>query len=261
MKYKPPVGSSDANASYVNADIANGVQGSIPDAKAIEHPMREILAVITAAGLTPSESDLTQLNQAILKHIQTNSVSVPDATTAVKGAVELATQGEANAGTDTTRAITSAVLKAMLDLKQPIIQTAMFFEVHAYPPAISSGVGVRTFNVTAHNDIPGLTLSGDTLTIPPGVFIIDFEAIGRKVDAFHALLIRADNNAINGRGMSMHSSASDYSAVSSRLIFNHVYGSSFAWKFGTYAARSGSSGDANSSSPTMRVLITKLKDA
>ncbi len=67
MKYWPPYGSTDPNASYVNGDPATGVEGSIPDCRGFEQPQREILAVIVAAGLTPDETVLTQLRDALGK--------------------------------------------------------------------------------------------------------------------------------------------------------------------------------------------------
>lgn len=65
MKYTPPLDSTNPNAGYVNADPANGQEGSIIPAGALEDPQREIIAVITDAGLTPSPTDKTQLKQAI----------------------------------------------------------------------------------------------------------------------------------------------------------------------------------------------------
>ena len=65
MKYNQPFGNEDANAAYVNGNPALGVQGSIPPASAIEYPQREILAVIEAAGIVPSNSNLHQLLDAL----------------------------------------------------------------------------------------------------------------------------------------------------------------------------------------------------
>lgn len=69
MKYQPPTNSpatvENPEPSYFDGNPQAGQKGAIPPAKAIEHPMREILAVIQAAGLTPNEGDLTQLYQAI----------------------------------------------------------------------------------------------------------------------------------------------------------------------------------------------------
>ena len=68
MKYIPPIGGA-ANDSYVDGNPAGGVEGSPVPAAAIEHPQREIEAVIAAAGLVPAVGDLTQLRQAISKMI------------------------------------------------------------------------------------------------------------------------------------------------------------------------------------------------
>jgi hypothetical protein len=65
MQYVPPYGVSDPNASYVNGNPTIGVQGSIPPAAVFEDPQREIVAVITKSGVTPSEADLVQLTKAI----------------------------------------------------------------------------------------------------------------------------------------------------------------------------------------------------
>lgn len=68
MKYTPPIGGA-ANDPYVDANPATGVEGSPVPAAAIEHPQREIEAVISGAGLTPATGDLTQLQQAIQRMI------------------------------------------------------------------------------------------------------------------------------------------------------------------------------------------------
>lgn len=69
MKYVPPLGATDPNASYQDGNPEAGILGSIVPAAAIERPQREILNVLTAAGLTPSDTDLTQLLAAIRKII------------------------------------------------------------------------------------------------------------------------------------------------------------------------------------------------
>ncbi|MFD1328305.1 hypothetical protein [Mycoplana ramosa] len=65
MKYNQPYGNPDANAGYVDRNAAGAVAGSRVPAMAIEAPQREIMAVINAAGIAGSNSDLTQLLQAI----------------------------------------------------------------------------------------------------------------------------------------------------------------------------------------------------
>lgn len=65
MKYIQPYGSTDPNAAYVDRNTPGAIAGSRVPAAAIEHPQREIMAVIAAAGLAPDSADLTQLLQAI----------------------------------------------------------------------------------------------------------------------------------------------------------------------------------------------------
>lgn len=51
--------------AYVNANPSLGIPGSTVPGEALQHTMTEIINAITAAGLTPSDVDLTQLTQAI----------------------------------------------------------------------------------------------------------------------------------------------------------------------------------------------------
>jgi Protein of unknown function (DUF2793) len=64
MQYNPPYG-AQPNSPYVNGNPAAGIEGSIPPAAAIEYTQREIVNTILAASLAPTNSDLTQLTQAI----------------------------------------------------------------------------------------------------------------------------------------------------------------------------------------------------
>ncbi len=65
MKYQQPVGAAE-DAPYVDEDPATGQEGSAVPAAAIEHPQREILAVLAAAGIAPDEAQLDQLATAII---------------------------------------------------------------------------------------------------------------------------------------------------------------------------------------------------
>ncbi len=69
MKYVQPIGET-ANSGYSNGNTQDGTLGSIIPAQAIEHPMREIVNVITQSGLTPSADDNTQLYQALRRLLQ-----------------------------------------------------------------------------------------------------------------------------------------------------------------------------------------------
>lgn len=80
MQYKPPVNgdTQDPNRPYVNPVPENGVEGSIPPAEAIEHPMREIENTIKAflGDGSPDGADLTQLAQAIAKASNTGPYDI-----------------------------------------------------------------------------------------------------------------------------------------------------------------------------------------
>lgn len=56
---------SSAFSNWANANPGAGVEGSIPGFQAWTHAMEEIARVIEAAGMTPSQSDLSQLLKAI----------------------------------------------------------------------------------------------------------------------------------------------------------------------------------------------------
>ena len=65
MLYNPPTGSVDPNAGYIGKNLAASQQGSKVPPMAIEAVQREMVAVILAAGLSPTNTDLTQLLKAI----------------------------------------------------------------------------------------------------------------------------------------------------------------------------------------------------
>src|SRR5262245_51643209 len=65
MKYEAPLGQSDPNAAYINANKAAGISGSIPPAESIEYPMREVVNLIDKSGQTPSDADLFQLTRGV----------------------------------------------------------------------------------------------------------------------------------------------------------------------------------------------------
>jgi hypothetical protein len=60
-----PYGISDPNAPYINGNPSIGLQGSIPPAAAFEHPMREIVGVISKSMIAPDSGDLLQMAKSI----------------------------------------------------------------------------------------------------------------------------------------------------------------------------------------------------
>ncbi len=65
MKYVQPYGIDDVNGPYINGDPSIGRMGSIPPAAAFEHPMRELVAVISKSMITPDSLDLAQVAKGV----------------------------------------------------------------------------------------------------------------------------------------------------------------------------------------------------
>lgn len=120
MKYTPPVGGA-ANDVYIDGDPSSGTEGSAVPAAAIEDPQRELVALITDAGLTPSDADLTQVPAAVRRLHQRASAIVSAAsgtadaiTAAYTPAITALTHGmtlfvrAASANTTTTPTFTPA---------------------------------------------------------------------------------------------------------------------------------------------------------
>jgi len=64
MKYNPPPGGT-ADAPYIDGNRSAGVQGSVVPAAAVEFDQRELVNLISFAGITPSNSDLEQVRKAV----------------------------------------------------------------------------------------------------------------------------------------------------------------------------------------------------
>jgi hypothetical protein len=73
MRYHAPYGSINPDASYVDKDTAGAVRGSVPPAAAIEDPQREIVDVISKAGLTPGDG------QQLALAIQSGAMNIASA--------------------------------------------------------------------------------------------------------------------------------------------------------------------------------------
>ena len=65
MKYVAPYGVADPDAPYINGNPSTGTAGSIPPAASLENPQREIVNLITDAGLVPSDNDLHQVAKGV----------------------------------------------------------------------------------------------------------------------------------------------------------------------------------------------------
>ncbi|MGX4726167.1 gp53-like domain-containing protein [Pseudomonas corrugata] len=110
-KSVPSVGLVDGK--FVDEDVVAGTPGSLIPAQWGNAVTEELLNVIESAGLTPDEDNNAQLLAAVNSKIAAAIPSAPpDASTTVKGLVELATDAETQAGVDALRAVTPAALTA-----------------------------------------------------------------------------------------------------------------------------------------------------
>lgn len=101
----PPAGAGSPGY-FTGGNPGTGTPATVPGFEWFNGVQEEIIAVIVAAGLTPDAGDLTQLRQAIA------ALVAPDASTTVKGKIQLAISAEAQAFADGLKAITPASLNA-----------------------------------------------------------------------------------------------------------------------------------------------------
>ena len=84
----------------------------------------------TTEGLTANMGkELKDLIDALVLSTGTNTGDEPDASTTVKGIIEIATQAEVNTGSDTSRAITPSRLKSTLGITASLSTTLTYSEV------------------------------------------------------------------------------------------------------------------------------------
>lgn len=133
MQYNAPPGSQDPNAPYVNG-IPGVQKGSPVNANAVEYPQREIVSAIEAAGLTPTNNDLTQLAQAIALPVKpvisygilpwSNSIDYPvnALTMGADGMIYQALQasGPNNGGAQPTSNIAFWISRLPISVKPPL---------------------------------------------------------------------------------------------------------------------------------------------
>ncbi|WP_055135552.1 hypothetical protein [Pseudomonas corrugata] len=105
---------------FTEGDPVSAVPATVVTDDWLNAVQEEVVAVIASAGLTLNKANNAQLLAAITQKIS-NAIpaSPPDASTTVKGLVELATATETAAGTDTTRAVTPDGLALRLSVFLP----------------------------------------------------------------------------------------------------------------------------------------------
>lgn len=107
-KSDPTVGLVDGK--FTDGDPAGAVAASRDPASWANAVTDEILAVLVEAGVTPTEGSNSQLAAALVElGLRATSADLP-------GIIELATNNEVQAGTDTVRAVTPAGLASFAKL-------------------------------------------------------------------------------------------------------------------------------------------------
>jgi hypothetical protein len=151
MKFVQPYDQpSDPDAPYLDLNAATGVDGSIPPAKFFNNIQAEILEVITQAGITPSDADLTQLYQAILA-LMPSPVGGPSDASLVHYAVDA---GAANALIVTPSPVTASVSTG--------------FTILVVPNADQTGSATITVNLDPSGSVAKNIKRNDNSALVPG---------------------------------------------------------------------------------------------
>ncbi|MCW2276387.1 hypothetical protein GJ654_18845 [Rhodoblastus acidophilus] len=201
MKYVPPLGSTDLEASYVQGNAAVGLAGSIPTARGFEVVQREIVNAILLDGLTPNDADLTQLRQLFGARLKKSGGIVTGLLTLQGGLMV------------TGRAITSNDTLDSDDYSGTIQATgsATGQTFHLPTPASSGGARFRWINgssanwnlTTSAGQIVNTTWTGVTMVSRPGT-VMDFECDGASW-----LLVAGNGLAAGSCGFRMFGAPAD----------------------------------------------------
>lgn len=187
MEYIAPINGDqgDPNRSYWNKDPlnpdANLRRGAQPPAESIEHPMREIVNVITASGLIPNQGDLTQLHAAIENMIANAS-----------SAVDFANNTQSIAGTANAIAITP------FNFGSQQLKTANGYQI--LPGGIIFQWGAISLSDPAGNHTTSLTFP---LTFPNSVFNGSLTRTSNGDTSSNGDNVRQSINAISNTGMAI----------------------------------------------------------
>lgn len=124
MKYIKPMNETNEDAGYVNADVSIGRRGSTVPAAAVEAPQRELVHLITSAGLTPDDTDRTQVKQAIDAVVAAAIVGKADASSMTSALAAKA---------DKTEAVLSTTIRTLVVLESQAAYDALTDEQKADP--------------------------------------------------------------------------------------------------------------------------------
>lgn len=125
MKYTPPLGSLEADAPYVDGNPTAGIRGSVVPAAPFNQLQRELVHIITQAGLEPNADDLTQVLAALKKLFAAPSAILPpDGVTIIEKTIENGKKvlAAASAGTlDMLEAWRKSMIGAPVMLPSPVL--------------------------------------------------------------------------------------------------------------------------------------------
>ena len=157
---------TDKLANSINTDIATGVTANATANAALPKTGGAMTGAITTNSTFDGRD--VSADGAKLDGIAAgaNNYTLPAATVTVVGGVELATNAETTAGTDTARAVTPAGAKAALDLKANLASPT-FTGTVAIPNIanLETAVAANTAKVTNVSTDLSVTANGDSLTI------------------------------------------------------------------------------------------------
>lgn len=186
-KSVPNVGLVDGR--FVDESNVTGQVGSLITADWGNAMTSEIINVIEAAELVPTEGQNDQLVGAIEKLVMDG---LPDIATEEKaGIAKFATQAQVDGGNDNTSAVTPLKLAVNQVATGAISFARRFANFRDVKPLGTSGgtytAGAwrtRDLNTVVANNIPGATLTSNQLTLPAGTyFVIGQSALGNISNA------------------------------------------------------------------------------
>lgn len=131
-----------------------GVDGSIPPSKFFNNVQAEILHVITGAGLTPSDTDLSQLREAILAMIPPPAGGPSDASLVHFGA---------DTGAQNQLVITP------LPSATSVAPGFTIFTLPAYDISNATGFATLTINLAGGGSVTKPLVAFDNTTLRPGL--------------------------------------------------------------------------------------------
>lgn len=203
------------------ADVTNGkvyLYGECPLFSGLTPGARYYLDASTPGAVTttaPTDAVMVGIaKSATVLWVDVDAATaVTDASETVKGIIELATIAEAQAMTDTVRAITPATLKAAADARYIGIGYMMVRDEKAVGTAGGAsviGVQTRTLNTVSANTISGASLSSNQVTLPAGTYRVRGSAPSFTVDFCKAYLYNVTDAGIQIAGTSDDTGSDTY---------------------------------------------------